>query len=63
MNLDFSSIDFRPVTAEERISKCRAMAEECQMQANGRDGEMRQRYLLLAKYWAGCAEELKSMLP
>ncbi len=57
--MDFSSIDFRAVTTEERISKCRAMAEESQMLANWGSGETQQRYLLLAKYWAEFAEELE----
>jgi hypothetical protein len=35
MILDFSSIDFHPATADERIRKCRAMAEEAMMLASG----------------------------
>jgi len=33
MGLDFSSADFQPITSEEPLSKCRAMAEEAMMLA------------------------------
>ena len=59
MNLDFSSVNFRPVTMEERISKCRAIAEESRMLANCGSGETQQSYLLLAKCWTKRAEELE----
>jgi hypothetical protein len=58
MQLDFSSIDFRPASQEERISKCRAMAEEAMMLAYGGDCETRADYLLLARHWTEFADEI-----
>ncbi len=61
ISLDFSSADFQPVTREERISKCRAMAEEAIMLAFWGSREARERYLLLAKRWAEFADEMERM--
>jgi hypothetical protein len=58
MQLDFSSIGFRPASQEEWISKCRAMAEEAMMLAYGGDCETRADYLLLARHWTEFADEI-----
>jgi len=59
MSLDFSSIDFCPATRGERISKCRAMAEEAMMLAFWGSGETHEGYLLLAKHWTEFADEIE----
>ena len=56
MSLDFSSADFRPTTRQERISKCRAMAEEAVMLAHWGSDETREDYLLVAKHWTAFAD-------
>ena len=59
MSLDFSSADFHPATREERISKCRAMAEEAVMLAYWGIDESRDGYLLVATHWTEFAEEIE----
>ena len=59
MRLDFTSADFRPATREERISKCRAMAEEATMAAFGESRDAREGYLLLSKHWTELADALE----
>jgi hypothetical protein len=59
MALDFSSADFCPATREERISRCRAMAEEAVMLAYWGSGESRDGYLLVAKHWTEFADAIE----
>jgi hypothetical protein len=63
MSLDFSSADFCPATREERISKCRAMAEEAVMKAYWGIDECREGYRLLARHWTGFADEMERAAP
>ena len=60
---DFSSIDFHPATLEERVSKCRAMAEEATMLAYGREYETQEAYLRLAKQWREFASDIARAHP
>jgi len=59
MSLDFSSANFCPATPEERISKCRAMAEEAVMLAYWGSDEKREEFLLAAKLWTEFADEIE----
>jgi hypothetical protein len=59
MTLDFCSTGFRPATREERISKCRAMAEEAVMLAYWGYDESREDYLFVAKHWTEFADEIE----
>ena len=58
MILDFSSIDYHGATRAERISKCRAMAEEAQMLASGQS-ETRESFRLVASRWRELADQIE----
>jgi hypothetical protein len=59
MSLDFSSATYHPDSRAERISKCRAMAEEAKMLSSLGDDDVRERFLLAAKCWSELADELE----
>ena len=58
MRFEFSSAEFRPVASNERISKCRAMAEGAEMLAYSGASETQEGSLLLARQWRDLAAEI-----
>jgi len=59
LHLDYSSADFNALSRENRIIKCRQMAEEAtRLAANGSD--KREDYLSLAARWTALADEMES---
>ena len=60
LHLDYSSVDFNAINREDRVIKCRQMAEEATRLANGSD--KREDYLSLAARWSALADEMECAL-
>ena len=59
LDLDYRSADFRGLGQEERIVRCREMADEAMRLASNASDEKRGEYLDLATRWVALAEEME----
>ena len=59
LDLDYRIDDFRRLSQEAQIAKCRQMADEASRWASNASGQKRDEYLSLAIQWIALAEEME----
>ena len=59
LDLDYRSADFRGLSQDDRIVRCREMANEAMRLASNASDEKRGEYLDLATRWITLAEEME----